>query len=304
MQVPFPVLTSLDILSNDQKAPIIPAGFLGGSALRLRAISFDGIPFPTLPMLLLSTSNLVTLTLSEIPPAGYIPPDAMAVGLAALTKLEKLVIDFQWVTFSHGDKVYPHPVTRIILPALKTFTFYGACTYLDNLVARIDSPRLNRILISSANQLFDVSIAQLTKYLDRSMASKLTLLRHAKIGFSSYHVTFKMYDPSSLSRISCEWIDLQVSNLAQSFCHLSTTISNVVHLKLEVMPEVSPLEELVEGADDIEWLRLLRQFSAIQSLYVSLDFAELIALALEDINTEMVLPFLNLNLRGPTSIIC
>ena len=59
MQEPFPVLTTLLILSCDRNSPVIPTVFLGGSAPRLQYIHLEGIPFPALPALLLSTSDLV-----------------------------------------------------------------------------------------------------------------------------------------------------------------------------------------------------------------------------------------------------
>jgi hypothetical protein len=68
MKKPFPVLTHLEIYSNDGNAPVLPAKFLGGSAPRLQKIYLHRIPFPALPTLLLSTSDLVNLHLSKIPP--------------------------------------------------------------------------------------------------------------------------------------------------------------------------------------------------------------------------------------------
>ena len=297
MQVPFPMLTRLEIYSTDKTGPVLPAAFLGGSAPRLQTIVLREIPFPTLPVLLLSTSNLISLALSMIPHTGYISPEVMVVSLAALTKLENLLITFQSVTF-RPEHIRPPPVTRIVLPALTTFTFQGSFAYLENLVTQIDSPQLDRILVNYPNQLFDVLVAQqLAKFLDRSMGPKLTLLRHARVSFG-YYFTFSMYRhpvPLSISHISCEGIDRQLSNIAQSFRRFSTTLSNVVHLRFEVQPGNS--RQFVEGTDDVEWLLFLRQFPSVQSLYVSQDLTGLIALALEDINVTTVaevLPSLDL----------
>ena len=100
--------------------------------------------------------------------------------------------------------------------------------------------------------------------------------------------------PSSDWHISCEGIDLPVSYIAQSFRQFSATLSNVVHLKLEVGPMGN---DYLEITDDLEWLHLLCQFSSVQFLYVSQDLTRRIAFALEDINVEMaaeVLPSLDL----------
>ena len=291
MQESFPVLTHLRISTN-KKAPVLPAGFLGRSAPRLRDFRLHRIPFPTLPTLLLSTSNLVSLSLSSIPRAGYISPEAMAVGLASLTRLKRLTISFQSLSFS-PDQISPPPVIRILLPTLTSFSFRGARAYLENLVARIDSPQLDRIHINYSYQLFDDPVTQLVKFIGRSISSELTQLRHARVCFFDKLFTFTMhYHPSSNWRISCQGIGLQVSDIAQSFRQFSATLSNVVYLKLRHKEDCQ-----IEGTDNIEWLLLLRQFSRVRSLYVSRDLARSIALLLEDINEEMVsevLPYLDL----------
>ena len=66
MRQTFPMLTDLRIWCDD--AQVLPAEFLGGSAPRLQDLLLDGISFPSLPTLLMSTGDLVNLTLYEIPP--------------------------------------------------------------------------------------------------------------------------------------------------------------------------------------------------------------------------------------------
>jgi len=60
MQKPFPALTCHWLVS-DRGAPLLPDGFLGGSAPCLQQICFEAIPFPELPMFLLSAHNLTHL---------------------------------------------------------------------------------------------------------------------------------------------------------------------------------------------------------------------------------------------------
>jgi len=73
---PFPALTYLDLASKpkkDDRTPshrvpvVVPDSFLGGSAPRLRSLSLDRIPFPGLPSLLLSATQLVSLSLCGVP---------------------------------------------------------------------------------------------------------------------------------------------------------------------------------------------------------------------------------------------
>jgi hypothetical protein len=295
MQVPFPSLISLEIRlidlaggpADDDNVPVLTPGFLGGSAPRLERIQLLGVPFPTLPMFLLSTSNVDLLNLT-IPPAGHISSEAMVLGLAALTRLKGLIITFHPDKF-HPEQIHPHPVTRLILPALTKFLFQGDRAYLENLVARIDSPQLDRIYVTYLNQPFGVPVAQLPEFLDRSMGPKLNLLKHAGVIFSGNIVTFTMsfteygYGSSNF-QILCEGMDPQVSNIARSFRQFSTTLSNIDHLQLEVQPVGSE----ATSTENVEWLHLLCQFSTLQSLYVSQDLAGQVALALQNIDGEVV----------------
>ncbi len=305
IQEPFPVLTRLSILSEDGNAPALPSGFLGGSAPCLQEITLSRVSYPTLPMLLLSASDLVALYLYNIPPTGYISPETVIASLATLARLETFIIEFQSAT-SRPDRIHPPPVTRTVLPALTYFKFRGASEYLEDLVARIDSPQLNRIYIDYLNQFVDFQVAQLSKFIDRSVGPKLTLLRHAQVTFSCGEVSFNMYrqldhqtwDYLARTIVSCEGIDWQVSHMTQVLSHFSATLSTVVHLKLEIPLEV-PLKESrqLEGTDDAEWPLLLHQFSSVQTLHVSQDLVGHIALVLEDTPREMVaemLPSLDL----------
>ena len=97
MQEPFPALTSLGLQleAGETLTPALPNMFLGGSAPRLQTLFFSGIPFPGLPSLLLSATDLSDLSLKGIPHTGYISPEAMVTCLSALTRLTRLTIHFE-----------------------------------------------------------------------------------------------------------------------------------------------------------------------------------------------------------------
>src|SRR5712671_654737 len=68
MQKPFPELTHLEVsVYGLGEVPVFPDSFLGGSAPRLRQLSLQSIPFPSIPKLLLSADGLVKLILDDIP---------------------------------------------------------------------------------------------------------------------------------------------------------------------------------------------------------------------------------------------
>ena len=294
MRKPFPVLTSLQISSERHWiTPALPTEFLGGSAPRLRSIFLFGIPFPALPTLLLTTSDLVNLDLRNIPRTGYISPEAMVVGLAALPRLHTFCLGFRSAT-PRPDRIHPPPATRTILPTLTHLYFKGASEYLEDLVARIDAPQLDKFIICYLNQLVDFQVARLSIFIVRSVGPKITPFRHALVTFGNHRVTFRTYLHANITRssrgphyaetsVSCHGIEWQVSHIAQVVSHFSETLSNVVHLKLDVAYDTQ-----LKVTDDVEWLHLFQQFTTVQTLHVSRELAGHVALALEAIDWETV----------------
>ncbi|KAI0302772.1 hypothetical protein BC826DRAFT_432283 [Russula brevipes] len=147
MRVPFPELTYLRLSSENRSTPDLPDSFLGGSAPRLQTLKLCDISFPALPKLLLSASDLVDLTLRGVPDSGYISPEAMVACLSALSRLKSLSFGFQ-SRLSRPNQPSPPPETRVVLPALTHLTFQGMAHYLDDFLARIDTPVLNEFSMS------------------------------------------------------------------------------------------------------------------------------------------------------------
>ena len=147
MQVPFPELVLLYLSCGGLSyVPVLPDLFSGGSTPRLRYLALNSIPFPGLPKLLLSATHLVNLSLCNIPHSGYISPESMATCLSMLTSLESLNFQFESPQSSpHQENRRSPPPTRSILPALMMFSFKGANEYLEELLARIDTPQLCRL---------------------------------------------------------------------------------------------------------------------------------------------------------------
>jgi hypothetical protein len=145
------------LLSNDGESPVIPDSFLGGSAPRLQFLDLNRVPFPGLPNLLLSATQLVRLNLHRIPYSEYISPEAMVAPISMLSNLE-FTLQFRspqsrpdW-----GSRSLPPP-KRSILPALRTFRFSGVTEYLEDLVTHIDAPQLNTFSITFFNKSILIS---------------------------------------------------------------------------------------------------------------------------------------------------
>ena len=289
MQKSFPSLTRLQLEFNDETTPDIPASFLGGSAPRLQRLFLNGVPFPGLPKLLLSATDLVYLCLWRIPYSGYISPEAMVACLSVLTRLEKIHIGFESPRCRpNRESRRPPPPTRTVLPVLTKLRFKGASEYLEDLVARIDAPLLEKLGITFFHQLmFDTP--QLTQFISRT--PNLKARDQARVFFSEREVSITLPQTSNGSLqvgISCRQSDWQLSSLAQ-LCS-----SSFPQALIPTVEQLYILEERfsrLRWLDDIEssqWLELLHPFSAMKDLYISSEFTPHIAPALQELAGERV----------------
>jgi len=293
MQGPFPALTDLELFSFNEMAPVISDSFLGGSAPRLQRLSLNGIPFPALPNLLLSATDLVHLNLWNIPHSGYISPLMMVTCLSALPELKFLFLQFRSPR-SRPDKArrLRPPLTRTILPALTYFSFKGVTEYLEYLIARVDVPLLENMSITFFNQLvFD--ILQLPKFLCRT--EKLTALDQANMGFYEGSISVALLpktrtvDPTTVTLgISCSRLDWQLSSLIQVCNSALPTLSTLECLNLGTNfhgPHLLPGQDDIE---DTQWLELLRPFTNVKNLHLSEKVAPCVAPALQGLTGERI----------------
>ncbi len=290
MQEPFLALTDLWLSSKDRNAPVLPDVFLGGSTPRLQKIYLAGFSFPALPTLLLSASDLVYLRLEDIPQDGYISPEAMVTGLAALTRLDTLWIWFKSQT-SRTEQRHSSLLPRDVLPSLLTFNFRGFSEYLEHLLARIDTPRLHCFKITYFNQL-DFRVPQLSRFIGRTENFELTGFRHARVRFNVGNAYIKLDCEQREHRINrltlrilCKGLDWQVSHLAQILGQSPAMVSYVDLLSIDEDDLQSGWQD---DMDDTKWLQLLRPFTAVKTLHGSEQLGGHIALALDDISGEMV----------------
>ena len=307
MQQPFPELTFLRLWSYNGTVPVVPNSFLGGLAPSLESLEFGYIPFPGLPKLLLSTTHLRFLRLN-IPRSGTISPDAMVTILSTLTSLKSLTLDItSHRSFPDRATQRSPPSTRTVLPALTFFQFRGVSKYLDDLVARIDTPQLNELSITVFNDP-EFDAPQFIQFVNRT--PMLRALEEAHVTFSpgSAHVTF-------FPRTSGHgYLDVRIFS---AYAGLHWQFSVLVRVCTSCLSPVSVSEDLyiyeqsslqlqsLEWEVSIEnglWLELLRPFICVKNLYLSEEFVQPIAPALQELvegRTIEVLPTLeNILLEG------
>jgi len=277
---PFPALTSLLLWSYDAKAPMFPDSFLGGSAPRLREIQLTGIPFPGIGKLLLSTTDLVTLSLHDIPHSGYVSPEAMVASLSTLTRLQELVLLFQSPRSpAVRENRHPTPLTRVVIPALTKLWFKGDSEYLEDIMSRIDAPLLNNLGITFFNQLvFDTP--QLRHFVSRT--GKFRAPDRARIYFKHGCVTVGPFRTLSLG-ILCNPSDWQLSSVAQLYNSALSPLPTLEYLKIH-----NPRKYWEDDMENVQWLELLHLFPSVKNLLLSMKSFRLVAPALDELDGEII----------------
>ncbi|KAH8999842.1 hypothetical protein EDB86DRAFT_614515 [Lactarius hatsudake] len=280
MQEPFPALTNLRLWSADFGAtvPIISQGFLSEST-RLQKITLGSISFPTLPNLLLSCGDLINLQLMEIPKSGYISPEGMVAGLSNLSRLKTLEIGFSSPRSCSGRRL-PPPSTRSTISTLTEFTFRGSSEYLEDLVARMDTPSLHEFDISLFHQpIFDAP--QLSQFICRTEG--LGSPDNATLFSNEIAVSLKLWQATgspivgSFSlNILYPGLDWQISSVAQICLQSLPLLSGIKRLSIDSTDEQAGWQ----GDTSPEWHRFFCPFTAVEKLYVSAPLRSQIDLAL------------------------
>jgi hypothetical protein len=272
----------LEVFSGSPPASALPDEFLGGSAPRLRTLELNRVPFPSLPNLLLSATDLVSLTLLNIPHSGYISPEVIVSHLAMLANLEYLNIQFE-SSLSHPDGASRRPPlpTRTVLAALTRFQFLGVSNYLEDLVARIDTPLLDSVDITFCHLLIS-DIPQLAQFMRRT--TRIQALKEAHVDFHDYGLVVQSLpapwtaaDKYGLT-IYCEDSDWDFSFLGQVLMSLFPSIFMVEHLYIHGIAYTLSQDNV----EDMQLLEIFHALTTVKNLYVHMKHAEFFAPILQE----------------------
>jgi hypothetical protein len=292
MRKAFPALIHLDLNSNVDNSssrlnfPVIPKIFLGRSS-SLQYLHLRRLSFPQLPMFLLSACNLVTLKLEDMPPNGYISPEAMVGSLSALTKLTTLSVSLHDRTFSPDKKrSYPdHPI-RTILPALTALHYEGRNWYLEDFLARIDTPRLDQLKLKYF--VDRIQALQLSQFIKRTENLHTGQFTRADVIFSYRDSDFKFersQGNSSQAQLGLNIIDRR---------YLKAQVRSVAAV-LGELTLFSNVDTLFAHGDSVntreicttDWQPFFCLFPAVRALRLSGGVAASIVSALEDTTEDM-----------------
>jgi hypothetical protein len=214
----------------------------------------------------LSATHLVDLSLNNIPHSGYFSPEAMVTALSTTTSLESLELEFQ-SPLSRPDRASRRPpLTRSVLPVLSYFSFKGVSEYLDDLVARIDAPRLNFLNVTYFNQIL-FGTRQVIQFIARTPT--LNALKRASVAFKRGAASVKLFshtpgDGGLKVSIPCEVLDWQISSLEQVCTWCLPPLSILEDLYISDEPYCAPSD----GTYNTLWLELFHPFNAVKNLYI------------------------------------
>ena len=302
LQEPFPELTDLR-LESDDKTVVVPDSILGGSSPRLRLLVLSRIQFLGLPKLLLSATHLHGLILSNTPHSGYFSPDAMVATLSTLTSLDYFVIGFQ------SPRSCPNPANRrlppparSVLPLLTYFEYKGVSEYLEDIVARIDAPRLDCLRITLFNDII-IDTPQFVQFISRTPMSRAPEKAYIIVRDSaaSVHLSLKTSAYMDINvKILCRGLNWQLSSLEQACTSCLPSLSGLEDLRFLKDSHLPPYLKNNIGSN--LWLDLLHPFTAVKNLYLSEEFSPHIGPVFQELvegRTTEVLPALqNIFLEG------
>ncbi|KAI0275758.1 hypothetical protein BGY98DRAFT_1098653 [Russula aff. rugulosa BPL654] len=282
----FPILEYLIVepRTKDGPAYMLPETLQTPNLRHLMLFSFA---CPIRSRLHPTTASLVTLSLLIDHQSAYFQPNILLQWISFMPQLENLEITFTFlVPNSDVEMQLTHtPIpTHITLPNLRLFRFRGVSAYLEAVICRITTPRLEILNI----RLFK----QLTFFVPRlpHLINTTENLRfdNAEIIFKDKEInvwaSFRETGTYSfVITVDCRHLDWQVSSVAQISDALSQVFSAMDHLTLghEVHSQSS---EEHNHADRTEWRNLLRSFSNVKTLYIEDGLVEELSrcLRLED----------------------
>jgi hypothetical protein len=252
----------------------------------LRRLSLHGVGLPKGLSLLSSVTALSTLSLTQIRGSCCFSPRSLVTQLQDLPHLEELSIGFAISTplpSSEGE-LLPVPIAPVTLPTLRRLTFRGEDVYLDNLVAQVNTPLLERL---SLTFVFDTTftLVNLTEFIHRTKGFGCPISRvvFKKDGVSIDAGHSEKRDVGRLSlHVNCEPLDWQIDSASQVCIALGKVIFDVEDLTLDLDVDGTP-SDWKNPLDNSVWHELLLPFIGAKKLHIGSSLTLELSQALESV---------------------
>jgi hypothetical protein len=277
------------LMANDNEFPILedlmlalppgattnfvfpPRIFQAPQLRRLILINFSLIGFP----LLTTATGIVALSLTDIHPSAYFPPNGLIQQLSQMPQLQVLKIGFRYPIPSRVERqLLQTPITTpVILPNLHQFIFRGNSDYLEALLPQMVLPLLEVFHVIFFHQP-TFSVPCLLQFMNTTESLRCS---DANVNFFEGYVCVGMR-PSRVSMkhtfkvaVLSRYLDQQVSSITQILSTLDIVFSAVQHLTLPIW-EQSQSSEVHDEVDRTQWHRLFRSFSNVKTLLAAGGF--------------------------------
>lgn len=298
----FPALEYLRLKSQETMGAnlrgelVLPDHFLGSSTPRLSVVRLHDTNFPTLPRLLSSSKNLVSLQLEKIPPQGIFTAQDLAVGLSPATKLESLKIEIYGYSYPPRpprlNELPPLP-TRAVLPALLEFDYVGESSYLGDFASRIDAPIIEKIGATFICDFEGHNTHELCGFFARGEELRSSRRRTTHIRFFDEFIIFTHHFFLSPSLPGSFRVRLLDHSLLDELVALMTQIClgfkswgilhKVTRFEIEAFPETSRWYRELDPAD---WLTFFRALTDVKRLRVVGTLVSSVVFALAQVTGE------------------
>ena len=266
----YPILDNLSITATtteEETSLVLPGTF---SARNLHYLELQGVVLKELPLFTYFTT-LVTLKLTHIQTPYYFHPGYLVTQLQGLLHLEELSIGFAVPIPLPSTEVelLPAPMLRVTLPTLKRLMFRGVAVYLENLVAQIDAPLLEGLVVTLFFELA-FTLVSLTQLIDTTGGFRCL---SAKVLFKREGVSVVTNNGESLNsqgliiNVNCEQLDWQIDAATQCCEALERCLSAVEELTLDLDEDGMP-SGWDDALDSILWHGLLVPFSGVKKLQI------------------------------------
>ena len=264
----------------------------------LSRLLLHGVGLPKGLPLLSSTISLSTLSLTDIPASCYFPPEILVTQFKGLPHLEELTISFAFPIPLPSDEreLLLAPIPPVTLPTLKRFTFRGVDVYVDNLVAQINTPLLERL---SLTLIFDLTftLGNLGEFIHRtegpgSLFSGMRFDKDIGAFIEIGHKNPQFNSPWDRRKyglqVNCK-PDWQMDAVTQVCRALGAVVATTIE-ELTVEGDSRVPSDSQNTLNNLLWHELLRLFLGMKTLHIGRSLTVEISKALESDAEALVLP--------------
>ena len=292
----FPILGELSLLStatdSEKMSQALPELL---QAPKLHRLSLHGISLPKGLSLISSTTALSTLSLTHIRESSYVPPGHLLARLQGLPHLEELSIGFAIpipLPSSEGE-LLSVPITPVTLPTLRRLKFRGEHDYLNNLIAQINTPLLERLTISLLFDL-DFTLVNLTKFIQRTegLGCHVARVIFNKDGASIDAGNDEQRVIGNFGlHVDCKPLDWQINSAAQVCSALGKFLSSAEELTLDLDVDGMP-SDWEDSLDGMLWHEILLPFTGVKNLHIGSSLTLQLSRSLESVTGGLALELL------------